>query len=130
MKANISLLGSLALAGLALVGCQKPAEKTAAGSTAASTTVTTSTEASSSMAGKTIRIATEGTYKPFSITKADGSLTGFDVDFMRALCAEMKANCEINPQDWDGLSFVAVKPPTSGGGYKATPKSCLRMEVV
>ena len=30
MKANISLLGSLALAGLALVGCQKPAEKTAA----------------------------------------------------------------------------------------------------
>ena len=28
------------------------------------------------------------------------------------------------------LSFVAVKPPTSGGGYKATPKLCLRMEVV
>ena len=105
MKANISLLGSLAVAGLALVGCQKPAEKTAAttaNSTAASTTAS-STETSSSMAGKTIRIATEGTYKPFSITKADGSLTGFDVDFIRALCAEMKAKCEINPQDWDGL---------------------------
>lgn len=28
------------------------------------------------------------------------------------------------------LSFVAVKPPTSGGGYKATPQSCLRMDVV
>ena len=106
MKANISLLGSLALAGLTLVGCQKPAEKTAAttaNSTAASTTVSSSTETSSSMAGKTIRIATEGTYKPFSITKADGSLTGFDVDFMQALCAQMKANCEIKPQDWDGL---------------------------
>ena len=105
MKANISLLGSLAVAGLALVGCQKPAEKTAvtASSTAASTTVNSSTETSSSMAGKTIRIATEGTYKPFSITKADGSLTGFDVDFMQALCLQMKANCEIKPQDWDGL---------------------------
>ena len=41
--------------------------------------------------------------KPFSITKADGSLTGFDVDFMQALCNEMKTNCEINPQDWDSL---------------------------
>ena len=50
MKANISLLGSLAVAGLALVGCQKPAEKTAAGSTAASTTASSSTETSSSMA--------------------------------------------------------------------------------
>ncbi|MCL1624079.1 hypothetical protein M2R47_07485 [Moraxella sp. Tifton1] len=28
------------------------------------------------------------------------------------------------------LSSVAVKPPTSGGGYKATPQSCLRMDVV
>ncbi len=79
MKANISLLGSLAVAGLALVGCQKPAEKTAAttaNSTAASTTASSSTETSSSMAGKTIRIATEGTYKPFSITRKSSYFYG------------------------------------------------------
>lgn len=104
MKTNISMLSGLAFVGLALVGCQKPAEKTTetTGSATASTAVAT-TKATSSMAGKTIRVATEGTYKPFSITKADGSLTGFDVDFMRALCSEMKANCDIKPQDWDGL---------------------------
>lgn len=104
MKTNISMLSGLAFVGLALVGCQKPAEKTAetTGSATASTAVAT-TKATGSMAGKTIRVATEGTYKPFSITKADGSLTGFDVDFMRALCSEMKANCDIKPQDWDGL---------------------------
>ena len=27
------------------------------------------------------------------------------------------------------LSVVAVKPPTSGGGYQATLQSCLRMDV-
>lgn len=104
MKTNISMLSGLAFVGLALVGCQKPAEKTAetTGSATASTAVAT-TKATGSMAGKTIRVATEGTYKPFSITKADGSLTGFDVDFMKALCSEMKANCDIKPQDWDGL---------------------------
>lgn len=55
MKANISLLGSLAVAGLALVGCQKPAEKTAATAaassvavTVSSTTTTTTTVASTS----------------------------------------------------------------------------------
>ena len=26
------------------------------------------------------------------------------------------------------LSSVAVKPPTSGGGYKATPQSCLHTD--
>ena len=104
MKTTISMLTSLAFVGVALVGCQKPAEKTA-GKTegATASTAVATTDATGSMAGKTIRVATEGTYKPFSITKADGSLTGFDVDFMKALCSEMKANCDIKPQDWDGL---------------------------
>lgn len=26
------------------------------------------------------------------------------------------------------LSSIAVKPPTSGGGYKATPQSCLHTD--
>lgn len=34
---------------------------------------------------KEIRIATEGTYKPFSYI-VDGKLTGFDVDIANALC--------------------------------------------
>jgi polar amino acid transport system substrate-binding protein len=50
-----------------------------------------------------IRIATEGAYPPFNMKNAKGELIGFDVDIARALCAEMKADCEIVSQDWDGI---------------------------
>jgi lysine-arginine-ornithine-binding protein len=62
--------------------------------------------ASGGLAGaqdKTIKIATEGAYPPFNGKDASGALVGFDVDLAKALCAEMKAKCEIVAQDWDGM---------------------------
>jgi polar amino acid transport system substrate-binding protein len=53
--------------------------------------------------GMKIRIATEGAYPPFNQKNADGTLTGFDVDIAKALCAKMKADCTIVAQDWDGI---------------------------
>jgi putative lysine/arginine/ornithine/histidine/octopine transport system substrate-binding protein len=50
-----------------------------------------------------IRIATEGAYAPFNLIDANGELQGFDVDIANALCAEMKADCELVAQDWDGI---------------------------
>lgn len=55
------------------------------------------------VAGDKIRIATEGAYAPFNMVDASGKLVGFDVDVANALCAEMKADCEIVAQDWDGI---------------------------
>ncbi len=52
---------------------------------------------------KSIRIATEGAYPPFNFTDKSGKLQGFDVDIANALCAQMKANCTIVAQDWDGI---------------------------
>ena len=50
-----------------------------------------------------LRVATEGTYPPWSFETASGDLEGFDIDIANALCAQMKMRCEIVAQAWDGL---------------------------
>ncbi len=52
---------------------------------------------------KTIRFMVEGAYPPFNWTTEDGKLAGFDVDLANALCDELKAQCVIRKQDWDGI---------------------------
>ena len=52
---------------------------------------------------KKIRIGVEGAYPPFSEVTPDGKLKGFDIDIANALCAELKAECTLVKQDWDGI---------------------------
>ncbi|WP_415894575.1 ABC transporter substrate-binding protein [Neptuniibacter sp. PT34_22] len=67
------------------------------------TALVVSTLTAPAFAGDKIRIATEGAYAPFNTINADGELAGFDVDIAKALCEEMKADCKIVAQDWDGI---------------------------
>jgi arginine/ornithine transport system substrate-binding protein len=55
------------------------------------------------LAQSSYRIATEGTYPPWSFKDAQGNLRGWDVKIAHALCERMKAKCEIIAQDWDGI---------------------------
>jgi len=50
-----------------------------------------------------IRIATEGAYKPWNFTDPSGKLVGFEVDLALDLCLRMKAKCEIVAQAFDGM---------------------------
>lgn len=52
---------------------------------------------------ETLRIGVEGAYAPFSKKEADGTLSGFDIDIAKALCAELKRECELVEQEWDGM---------------------------
>jgi arginine/ornithine transport system substrate-binding protein len=59
--------------------------------------------AGSAIAADKVRIGVEGAYPPFSWVDPDGSLKGFDIDIANALCDEMKVDCEMVQQDWDGI---------------------------
>lgn len=51
---------------------------------------------------RVVRVAIEGSYPPFS-ERSGSSFKGFDVDIAKALCARMKASCELVQRDFDQL---------------------------
>jgi len=57
----------------------------------------------SAMAAEKLKIGTEGAYPPFNLIDASGQVGGFDVEIAKALCAKMKAECEVVTSDWDGI---------------------------
>ncbi len=75
-----------------------------------------------------IRIGTEGAYAPWNFVEG-GKLTGFEVELAQDLCKRMKAECEIVPQDWDGIipALNASKYDAIMAGMNITEK---RQEVV
>src|SRR5512145_1198554 len=50
-----------------------------------------------------IRIGVEGNYPPFSKMTPDGKFEGFDIEIALAICAEIKAQCTLINQEWDGM---------------------------
>lgn len=62
----------------------------------------------------TIRFATEGAFPPYNFTKPDGTLGGFEIDFVQDICRRIKAKCEVVAQNWDG-----IMPGLTGGKYDA-----------
>lgn len=63
----------------------------------------TALTALSAEAADKLIIGTEGAYPPFNFVSADGKVGGFDVEIGLALCEEMKVECEVVTQDWDGI---------------------------
>ncbi|MFK4825422.1 lysine/arginine/ornithine ABC transporter substrate-binding protein [Paenochrobactrum sp. BZR 588] len=78
---------------------------------------------------KTVRIATEGAYAPWSFSGPNGTLMGFEMDLIKDLCARMDVKCEVTAQNWDGLipSLTAGKYDAIMAAMSITPK---REEVI
>jgi len=118
MSKKVLWLAPLSAAMLMLAGCNNssaPAE---------SADADTATEAPLNL-----KIATESSFKPFSYTDAEGNLIGYEIELVDALCAQMKAECEVISQDWDGLipGLNAQKFDAAIAGMSITPE---RKEVV
>jgi arginine/ornithine transport system substrate-binding protein len=52
---------------------------------------------------KIIRFATDAQYPPFDYRDKEGKVAGFDVDISQAICKEMKVQCTVVIQSWDGI---------------------------
>ena len=78
----------------------------------------------------TYRIATEGTYPPWSFKNSQGALQGWDVDIAKALCERMQARCEIVAQDWDGIipGLMARKYDLIVASMAITPQRLQRVD--
>ena len=50
-----------------------------------------------------VRVGVEANYPPFSKLGTDGKYSGFDIDIANAICNEMKAQCTLVAQEWDGM---------------------------
>lgn len=114
---------ALCVALLSLSACQQAKESQAGTSASANDGATATSD-------KKIRIATEGAYQPFNYTNSDGSLAGYDVDVAKAVCAAIKAECQIVAQDWDGIipGLMAGKYDAIVSGMSVTPERSAQVE--
>jgi len=76
-----------------------------------------------------VTIATEGEFRPWNFTNADGTLDGYEIELIKVLCAHMKVECTTVVQSFDGMipALNAGKFDAIISGMSATPK---REEVI
>ena len=72
---------------------------------------------------KAIRFLTADDYPPLDFTGGDGSLVGFNVEIARAICAELRLPCTIQPWRWDLLvdALEQAKGDAMIASMRATP---------
>jgi polar amino acid transport system substrate-binding protein len=71
-----------------------------------------------------IKIATEGTYKPFSFFTSSGELTGFDVESTLAICKAAGLDCKMVVMELDAMipALSDKKIDAMAVGMTITPK--------
>lgn len=87
----IALMGGCVLAEPAMVAAQQSAAATPEAESAAPQQRTI------------LRFLTDSDYPPFNYYDEDGTLTGFNVDFARAICFELETTCDIQAAEWAAL---------------------------
>ncbi|MBI1206072.1 MAG: transporter substrate-binding domain-containing protein [Azospirillum sp.] len=50
-----------------------------------------------------LHVATYSHYPPWTVTTAEGVLTGFEIDLIHDLCRRIARTCRITPENWDTM---------------------------
>jgi polar amino acid transport system substrate-binding protein len=79
---------------------------------------------------KAIRFLTADDYPPLDFDAGDGTLAGFNVEIARAICAELRLPCTIQPWRWDALAdaLESGKGDAMIASMRATPAARARFD--
>jgi polar amino acid transport system substrate-binding protein len=61
------------------------------------------------LGGQVLKIGSDTTYPPLETVAEDGSIVGFDVDVMNAICAKINCTPEFVTTAWDGIFAALVE---------------------
>ena len=72
---------------------------------------------------RAIRFLTDDDYPPLNFARADGALSGFNVEIARAICEELHIGCTVQARRWDTLvdSLESGKGDAVIASLSATP---------
>jgi octopine/nopaline transport system substrate-binding protein len=78
---------------------------------------------------KKVTIATEGAFAPYNLTRADGTLDGYDVELGMHLCGQMKIECTFVAQPFDS-SIPALNAGKFDAIMSGMSRTAKRAEVI
>ena len=98
MKLKILSAVILTTLTVSLAGCSASADTDDAAATGADTSLSSVTDAG------VLTVGTEGTYRPFTFHEGgSGTLTGYDVEVIEAVAAELGVKAKFEETQWDGI---------------------------
>lgn len=71
------------------------------------TTALIATAAAADLGGRVVTVGSDTTYPPFEFVAEDGTIVGFDVDLVNAICERINCVAEFQTTAWDGI-FAAL----------------------
>jgi polar amino acid transport system substrate-binding protein len=82
------------------------------------------------LGGRTVTVGSDTTYPPFEYVAEDGSIVGFDVDLVNAICERINCVAVFETTAWDGIfaALAAGEFDMVASGVSITPERALVVE--
>lgn len=76
------------------------------------------------LGGRVVTVGSDTTYPPFEFVAEDGTITGFDVELVHAICERINCVAEFQSTAWDGIfaALAAGEFDMVASGVSITPE--------
>jgi polar amino acid transport system substrate-binding protein len=82
------------------------------------------TASAADLGGRVVTVGSDTTYPPFEFVAEDGTITGFDVELVNAICERINCVAEFQSTAWDGIfaALAAGEFDMVASGVSITPE--------